>query len=122
MEKSRARGTKNQLQIRRCPGAQSGKEEEDKGWVSMALESVLRRKTSESGKAWWEGERQAVGRCGQMSALESSLLVCIQALLIGGQMVAILDRNLSLFSHNRFMHARNSAIPLVGTRVREIFP
>ena len=67
MEKSRAHGTKNQLQICRCPGAQSGKEEEDKGWVSMALEPVLRRKTSESlgrhggkgrGKQWGD-----VGRC-----------------------------------------------------------
>lgn len=80
MEKSRAHETKDRLQIYRCTGAQSGRGEGDKGWVTMALES------SESmGMHGGEQEGQAGERCGQMSALESSSLMWIQAVLWEGR-------------------------------------
>lgn len=67
MGESRAHGTKAQLQISRCNGAH---------WEGNVKEEDFYPESS--GKAWWGGEKQAGERCGQMSALESSLLMGIQ--------------------------------------------
>lgn len=73
---NRAHGAKAHAQIRRCNEARwegSG----GQGLGTVALEAVLRREASSRER--WEGmvggERQAGQKCGQISALETSVLM-----------------------------------------------
>lgn len=76
----------------------------------MAVEPVLRRRVQRA----WEGVvgrgEASRGRCRRVSALRE-LPPCAHTGTAVGRVVAVLDRNLSLFSHIK-MHAHNSALPL----------